>query len=268
MQIRDICFISLLFLLVLIGLLAFQSGGPHDFEGKCEFCHVGLKDPAILTKEPNRLCLSCHPDSEKLSHPSNFYPVESLPAPFPLFRNKLVCVTCHFPHRTYGQEALNETPKVKGPFLLRAEEAGKLFCFRCHKGDFVDFQVDSHALAGKKAHKPPLDYELKNTMDVNSRECLSCHDGTLSISSDAELRELNWEHHTEIGLSHPVGVDYMDVYSRNPDTYHEPDGLDPRIVLINGKVECETCHNHYSSFKKKLVMENWGSRLCLSCHNL
>ncbi len=264
---------------------------PHNFEGKCTTCHVGLKDPTILKRDPNHLCLSCHPNSANRSHPSGMVPAKPLPAKYPLYKGKMVCITCHFPHRSYAAEASAAVPGAgeqpgalplgaenrpavmgneiaMGPYLLRAEEAGKIFCYSCHQGTFVSEKVDSHAITFQTAHTKALDYSRRELVDDNSRECLSCHDGTLSSMADTHIKGLSWEHSKNIGLSHPIGVDYESVYLRNSRRYHPPRNLDPRILLLNGKIGCATCHSHYSKNRKRLVMSNIKSRLCLSCHNL
>ncbi|MGB2906936.1 MAG: cytochrome c3 family protein [Candidatus Aminicenantaceae bacterium] len=265
---RVLAFAAVLLAAVLAPWTLQTQDDPHEFEGKCDMCHLGLKDPSILIRSPNRLCLSCHPDGEKRSHPSGFTPSMTLPEQFPLFGNEMVCETCHFPHRQYGRDQGAGEAVQPGPFLLRAESAGKLFCYICHQGEFSSFEVDSHALAVKRAHLAPLDYESLDMLDDNSKDCLSCHDGTLSSASDIQLRGLNFEHPTDIGLSHPVGMDYAQVYAQNPNTFHPPESIDPRIVLAQGRVGCESCHDHYSGNPKYLVMDNTMSRLCLSCHDL
>jgi predicted CXXCH cytochrome family protein len=272
-----------LVLLVIFIIAAVREKDPHQFEGKCSQCHVGLKDPSILVRKPNYLCLSCHPGADKRSHPSDIFPTRALPPQFPLFRSKMVCITCHFPHRHYGKERMeaDQTTQVKevtaavpgkmpvpGPYLLRAEESGKMFCYTCHQGNFTNISVDSHAIAFKRAHSRLLDFDKKQEINDNSRECLSCHDGTISTEATTQFEGLSWEHGKSIGLSHPIGVDYEEVYMKKRRLYHPPGNLDPRIVLIDGKIGCETCHNHYSKNKKHLVMDNFRSRLCLSCHNL
>jgi predicted CXXCH cytochrome family protein len=264
--------------LVLVFLWAVGGKGIHQFEGKCNLCHVGLKDPSILTKEIDFLCLSCHPDSAKRSHPSNIIPTQKMPNQYPLFRGKLVCTSCHFPHHHLGDAKLSTaggaagSPHlgVPGPYMLRAKSMGKVFCFSCHKGGFSNTAVDSHAVTLTRAHTPStaLSFEQKQMMDDHSRECLSCHDGTISSGTHTQIRSLSWQHNKDIGMSHPISVDYEQVYLKSPRDYHPPERLDKRITLINGKIGCETCHNHYSKEKKHLVMKNIRSRLCLSCHNL
>lgn len=254
----------------LLILWAVQGKDPHNFEGTCSQCHVGLKDPSILTKDPDFLCLSCHPDNAKRSHPSDIIPARQLPQQYPLYRGKMVCVTCHFPHGKYGDETTSSSgaEMQPGPYLLRAQEVGKVFCFTCHRGNFEDSSVDSHAIALKKAHTAPLAFDSRKLIDDNSRECLSCHDGTISTSTHSQLGQVNWQHRQGIGMSHPISVDYEAAYLAKPRAYHPPESLDPNITLLNGKIGCATCHNHYSKHKNHLVIDNFRSRLCLSCHNL
>lgn len=257
---------AFLFILILLILWAVEGRKGHDFnEEQCVLCHVGLKDPSVLTREPNYLCLSCHPDNDKRSHPSDFVPSQELPPQYPLNRGKMVCITCHFPHPRFS-EGDGEGP---GPYLLRSKSVGKVFCYSCHRGGFTDESIDSHALAVKKAHTGgTLDFEQKGVIDDNSRECLSCHDGTLSSATHTQIAGISFQHGKSIGMSHPISVDYEEVYLKYPKKYFPPESLDPRIVLVNGKIGCKTCHDHYSKHKKHLVMDNFKSRLCLSCHNL
>ncbi|MCP4217816.1 MAG: hypothetical protein GY765_24455 [bacterium] len=256
----------------LLVLWAVRGNDPHDFEGKCNLCHVGLKNPTILTKEIDYLCLSCHKDSAKRSHPSGIVPAKELPAKYPLFRGKMACTTCHFPHAVlnHADSAPEPGRNVPGPYFLRAQSVGRVFCYSCHRGGFTSTSVDSHAISIKRAHtgSTQLDFQQNKMIDDNSRECLSCHDGTISSHTDTEIRSLSWEHRKDIGMSHPISFEYEAVYFKKPREYHAPQSLDKRITLINGKVGCETCHNHYSKHKKHLVMDNRGSKLCLSCHNL
>lgn len=261
-------------LVILLGLgtvaalrLALAPGGVHNFTGRCEQCHVGLKNPRILTRDPDVLCLPCHADQQTRSHPSNLLPRRAVPARFPLYGGKMTCVTCHIAHRAMGPDDTAHAALGDTPYLLRYESAGKAFCFQCHQGDFLDDTVDSHAVAFQLAHSASRS-ALKDRLDANSRECLSCHDGTLSRGFDAQVAGVNWEHTRNIGLSHPIGVDYAEAYRKKPREYHAPGSLDPRLRLTDGKISCETCHDHYSRYPHLLVMENIRSRLCLSCHNL
>jgi len=102
------------------------------------------------------------------------------------------------------------------------------------------------------------------SLDRDSTKCLSCHGKTSSFDTA--------DHH-------PVGIDYR----RVTPGFKSPASLDPAIGLINGKIECATCHipyeesNHRTLAEKRsalpaiadplLTMDNRKSQLCLACHS-
>jgi predicted CXXCH cytochrome family protein len=80
-------------------------------------------------------------------------------------------------------------------------------------------------------------------------------------SSDVEISSLSSGSTT----SHPVGVPY----TMSPDLVSTPpDGKFPNGVrLIDGKVECASCHNPHSATSAPfLATSNEGSNLCYTCH--
>lgn len=255
-------------LLIIVSYTVYSSlsnNNPHMFEGQCENCHLGLKNTDMLVYEPERLCTNCHKSQTNRSHPSDLYPKKNLPKIFPLFKGKMVCTSCHYAHPKFGQ-GKGKKDADTNPYFLRYEEAGKIFCFQCHKGDFSGGAKDSHALSMKKAHLASNIDSLDEIIDDNSRDCLSCHDGTLSSSANVRTEGANFEH--SVGMSHPIGVSYENAYRKKPNEYRNINIIDNKIKLFDGKIGCETCHDHYSTEKHKLVINNYRSRLCLSCHDL
>jgi predicted CXXCH cytochrome family protein len=79
-------------------------------------------------------------------------------------------------------------------------------------------------------------------------DCLGCHDGGLGKS---------WQ----IVGEHIVDI----VYAASPLKELAP-VRDKRVLLINDKVTCLTCHNPYKSSPGALAKSNENSRLCLTCH--
>ncbi len=65
---------------------------------------------------------------------------------------------------------------------------------------------------------------------------------------------------------HPVGVDYHAAAAANPLAYTPPRLLPPQIRLLNGKVDCVSCHTGPGLDTGDLVMSNEDSALCLACH--
>ncbi len=131
-----------------------------------------------------------------------------------------------------------------------------------------------------KVYSSPSFDRLKTDIgqpDGTSKLCLGCHDGSYpglrnrkAIFSGGDLAR-----------SHPVSFTYSSSLAarvRN-GTLHDPrttsSGLGGTIAEDmldeNGKMQCTSCHNvHPSEAKgpKLLRMDNRGSRLCLTCHNL
>ena len=115
-------------------------------------------------------------------------------------------------------------------------------------------------------------YELKiyflEELDKTTSYCLGCHDGVIATDTNMTPGYHDQGIGKSIGLSHPVDIDYEQVYTKKMKTYHYPGSLDPRLKLENRKITCLTCHDENSTLKNHLVMENTRSRLCFSCHNL
>lgn len=96
---------------------------------------------------------------------------------------------------------------------------------------------------------------------TSSRACLTCHDGTLAHAAQPGQRvggEL---------ANHPVDVDYEQARTR--DHYLRPSAQLPReMPLVNGKVECTTCHDGRSNEPMRTALPMARSRLCFACHDL
>lgn len=100
--------------------------------------------------------------------------------------------------------------------------------------------------------------------DDDSRECMSCHDGT--VASDAGRHAASAAPDFETLREHPVGVEYRPGRPASDTRLKPTERLDPRVRLFDGQVGCGSCHSIYSSQRKLLVKNNIRSELCLSCH--
>lgn len=110
-------------------------------------------------------------------------------------------------------------------------------------------------------------------IDRESMECVSCHKTSLKPQG-SHLFACHEE-----GCTHPIGVDYASA-SKTRAGFIDPERLDPAIRLPDGKIGCLACHEKYEKKEHEkrsgqgekgrktplLVMDNEGSRLCLSCH--
>lgn len=258
---------AIFFLFTIIAILSWdyiwsQKEDLHNFPGRCGDCHLTEPEKGkrfIFTRDISFLCSECHEESKGLSHPVEVMPSMEVPSEFPLdWKGKMTCVTCHVAHK-----ANSKTIR----YLLRKNAFGELFCRSCHNISIEG--MDLHKASLETAHvgsryteKSRLDY-----IDELSIKCLNCHEA--SIAGDVMIQPVgrgDFSHKPSIGLTHPIGTDYFDLSSEYMGAYVQPELLDERIRLFDGKVGCGTCHNPYSKKHFQLVMSNEGSKLCFACH--
>ena len=117
---------------------------------------------------------------------------------------------------------------------------------------------------------------------LKSTFCLSCHDGffapeghtTTNIGNPSSI-----EHASVLRFNHPVAFEFTrelaaaNHYLNDPyDTASGNGGTIAQDLLIDGRIECITCHNIYYELGEtqkysKLNKSNGQSDLCLTCHN-
>jgi len=265
----------LLLLVLIAGALVFSAkvpgrtaGAYHDFTGRCLDCHIkipgaGDKKPT-LRKDITGLCMECHRQEEGLTHPVDITPAMKVPSYFPLdWRGMVTCLTCHEIHH-----------QGFGPSHLRTSAGGQGFCVLCHSG-LDDNMI--HTLSGVNAHIGGAPRPLKASyspqaqggarLDEMSIKCLSCHDAIVGSSAMVENQDIFRSRHSNItGLTHPVGVSYAEAKRKYRGAYRDMASLPPQIKFFGGMVGCGTCHSPYSGTHAQLVMDNYGSNLCLACH--
>jgi len=178
---------------------------------------------------------------------------------------------------------------------------GTSICMPCHPGSGVNKETLSLPIWINKTLSPfevysdsPLDRDPGST----SKLCLSCHDGTMGNDSYTEFHNSYILPDTGIFklnmmTSHPVSIIYHyqeGGISRNKlnDPNTTMSGLGGTIaedLLINGKVECTSCHDIHvtrnmatckgchtmsskvpSSASLTLWITNDYSALCRTCH--
>ncbi len=125
-----------------------------------------------------------------------------------------------------------------------------------------------------------------------SKLCLSCHDGTVAIDQfGAKTSGVNFLTSsdgayvgTDLSNDHPISFDYptTNATTGDPEMYVKTTAVPaawggsgtPSIdeaMLINGKVECASCHDVHNTnavaTTNLLLVSNTGSALCLTCHN-
>lgn len=116
-----------------------------------------------------------------------------------------------------------------------------------------------------------------------SKLCLSCHDGTVALGQTVAYGKV-----TVGGTMKPTSNFGTDLRSSHPFSLKTPiadaphlsqllqqnpaQTADPAVRMINGTIECTTCHQpHFQNIDKQLpqflVRDSSRSQLCLSCHD-
>ena len=106
-------------------------------------------------------------------------------------------------------------------------------------------------------------------LDPLSSDCMTCHDGAGAVSVGVDwrnnpsgLRALRKPH----GTDHPVGMEYESYVASRGGDYKPISKLNTKMVLVDGRVGCLTCHDPMNAERRHLVMSDRGSALCLTCH--
>ena len=120
-------------------------------------------------------------------------------------------------------------------------------------------------------------------LDAITRGCMECHNGEGGASHIAlKSADMPTQIMGSLSANHPVGMDYNALAYREPYSYQSTASLDPRVLLVDGKVGCVSCHQlRMGEFQKLASVQMNRSRcsasgqltvgpretdLCLSCH--
>ncbi|GFO64793.1 cytochrome c3 family protein [Geomonas paludis] len=106
------------------------------------------------------------------------------------------------------------------------------------------------------------------TLDQLSANCLSCHDGIGGSQINVELRDRPLDRRSMVNSftsDHPLGMTY-DAYVAAGRGYKDV-GSNTKMIFVNGKVGCLSCHDPLNTERGHLVMSDNGSALCKTCHD-
>ncbi len=118
----------------------------------------------------------------------------------------------------------------------------------------------------------------------DSNQCLSCHDGTVAVGATVAYGQVTTHGSmntsdvfgSNLQTSHPFSLalplkDNVDLVASLVASGHtgDPTGA---VKLINGNIECTTCHNPHVQAKDLvsqnfLVRDSSNGQLCLACHD-
>ena len=80
-------------------------------------------------------------------------------------------------------------------------------------------------------------------IDPQSMDCLSCHNGTHATFIKVKDAQDPMEVVNQKTVNHPIGMNYEAYYRKEPSGFTPTTGLNPEIVLVDGKVGCLSCHS-------------------------
>ena len=159
-----------------------------------------------------------------------------------------MCVFCHTPHNSSGEKAL------------------------WNHGNSSATYIPYKSTTLKAAVGQPTG---------DSKLCLSCHDGTVALGM-TQSRRLPITTSggttmpagrsllgTDLSDDHPVSFTFNSALAARNTQLKDPATYGAQMHLDStGQLQCTSCHDpHNDSNGKFLVQNNYGSALCLACHN-
>lgn len=166
--------------------------------------------------------------------------------------------------------------------------SGGEICKPCHTPHFSNVDMPrlwNHTLTVATYQMHEGSGTAAEDFDVDSRLCLSCHDGTVALDSFGGQTGTNFAPTrvnlgTDLRNDHPVGSDAQ--YPPTPPPSYWATSMRAEAQLPSGLklkdwtdtggvthrvVSCMTCHNpHNKGFPNLLTMSNSASAICLGCH--
>jgi excinuclease UvrABC ATPase subunit len=205
-------------------------------------------------------CLSCHRSGCPIVHPVDIEIRKTecidVPENFPRAEdNRMTCTTCH--DMTSNRKKFL---RGKGEFKERYS-----FCFQCHNREcykkFNPHRTISSKLSWNEKKKACI-YCHGFGAKLNAyRACVGCHTKTPHVGAPEHLFAKREEvlKLTE-GKKEIVNVSTMKQLNPKIDI-NELKKRKPKVILVNGRIECITCHNPHPQIAIPAPPERnpWGS---------
>ncbi len=219
---------------------------PEAHQGQpCGECHQLVADYGTTDSWQINFsdqCLTCHTTFGAKSSPLSDVFHRQLDQP---------CTQCHSFHRTSQLTASGRD------FSFDADERARFICESCHReSGLLENLSLGHLGAAEWYHSESAALGRVSP----SSTCLGCH------SDDHRLQSSPADYTKAIPInmsaSHPVGIP-INLSGGRTDGY----ALDARIPLLNGTMECQSCHSLTSGTDFSLVEFSSPYDLCLGCHD-
>ena len=139
-------------------------------------------------------------------------------------------------------------------------------CLPCH----VSHRGQSSGLVWNHSMPDSVDFSLRSGASLGrpSLMCLGCHDGQTALDSfGGEVGTVMMSGDAVVGRDlsndHPVGIPYPSGDSR----YESQSTVGQRLLLVDGRVECASCHDPHSNTQSHFLRVE-SRQLCQTCHRL
>lgn len=211
----------------------------------CAKCHsiLAYADESDLPlPDPSVGCRSCHTNGEAAAPPESPWHTEK----------STDCVRCHSFHQS------NMIYAGDDEFELSSQsQTQKKACLTCHSS--------SASLEGVAEYHIKARHLFHSDIPVNANSlseiCLNCHGGELTPGiADLTTDAISVTH----SVSHPVGI--KPVPGQANKTIRIRYVIDPKVVLYDGQIECQTCHQLDRSQTAFSSPFEPAYDLCLGCH--
>lgn len=164
-----------------------------------------------------------------------------------------------------------QSSPMREQFITKvATEGSDLLAYNTTTDDQVQSDAsDDVSLSSILFGKTSSSYNRGENFDSFSRDCLGCHDGTATKDIKVDYRNApgNKTKHYDGTTQHPIGMDYAAYFAGDSKNYKPPSAFNSKMIFVNGRVGCLTCHNPLNPEKNHLVMSDYRSSLCLTCHD-
>lgn len=171
-------------------------------------------------------------------------------------------------NKANGETCLFVTQLASDP-ILREEYLAKISVWTLTEEEPETDTSDLYETSLESVPRTYADTGSFEDLDSFSRDCLSCHDGTIAqtftvrYKNDPSGRPMSM---IDIIGGHPVGMEYDRYLSAKPMDYRAEARTSYGMIYAYGKIGCITCHNPLNTDLGHLVMVNERSELCFACH--
>ncbi len=247
--------IAAIYFAVVVVLLDFKGGSggerftPGHKDVACAGCHTlvaNVSEGFVGDFISNQNCTRCHTSLLE----------QTATIPLAFHRNKdRNCLDCHSFHSNRFLVAGDKA------FEFNFEnQTIRTLCATCHApGSDLSSISDGHRSAAKIYHS---DSRLLAGLSP-SESCLLCHARGSGWMSDKTLDQMEVPRFSK-HATHPLGITVP--LGKNNGRNGIREELDPRIKLIGGKIECQTCHSLTQQNMKLQTGFTSEKEMCSGCH--